>query len=52
LPTETVVSTVEPTAAQTFFWTEPSVEDQANQIDADMREIEQKLKSQDINIKP
>ena len=53
LPTETVtVPTLEPTAAQVFFWPTPDADALANQIDSIMSEMEQKLKSQNINIKP
>ena len=54
LPTEaaTVAPTLEPTAAQVYI--EPTVDEDAlaNQIEAMMDDIDQKLKSQNINIKP
>ncbi len=53
LPTETLPApTVEPTPAQVFFWPTPNVEELANQIEAQMDEIDNKLKSQNTNIKP
>jgi hypothetical protein len=52
IPTETVIApTLEPTA-QVFFWTPPSSDDLANQIDSLMNEIDQGLKSQNTTIKP
>jgi hypothetical protein len=52
-PTEVViVPTLEPTAAQVFFDPTPDVDTLADQIDSMMNEIDQKLKSQNINIKP
>ena len=53
LPTKAgAVPTLESTAAQVFIWPTPDEDALADQIDAMMNEIDNKLKSENINIKP
>jgi hypothetical protein len=51
-PTETVAPTVEPTAAQVFFYATPDSDALEDQISAMMDELDRKLKSQNFTIKP
>jgi hypothetical protein len=53
LSTETVVvPTLEPTPAQVFVWPTPDEDAIGDEIDSLINEIDNKLRSQDINIKP
>jgi hypothetical protein len=53
LPSEAVaVPTLEPTAAQAFIWPTPDEAAIEDQIGSMIDEINNKLKSQNINIKP
>ena len=53
LSTETVVlPTLEPTAAQVFIWPTPDEAALEDQINSMMDEMDNKLKSENINIKP
>jgi hypothetical protein len=44
--------TIEPTAAVVFSWPTPNVDEMADQVGALLNDMKQRLKGQNINIKP